>query len=241
MKSAIGGTIAAILLFVVAAACWSQARVARQVGEAHRRLATLHYDAEDGLDDAQTIWNRLPWPGTSDEDIQRQRNTVAYWRAQYASLTDLSLVEGADALTDPKRLLTAANASFRSAIPDGGDRKAAINRLDLVIQSYADVLRRDANSVEAAYNYEYVSRLRDTLAKAPPPRPGAARDRERVPAAKPENVSVDLPAGNTIHGRPGGPPEETDMSDFKTISPMRYDEREEQTDPGRGKELRRKG
>ena len=28
------------------------------------------------------------------------------------------------------------------------------------------------------------------------------------------------------------------MSDFKTISPMRYDEREEQMDPGRGKELR---
>jgi hypothetical protein len=31
------------------------------------------------------------------------------------------------------------------------------------------------------------------------------------------------------------------MSDFKTITPMRYDEREEQMDPGRGKEFRRKG
>jgi hypothetical protein len=54
-------------------------------------------------------------------------------------------------------------------------------------------------------------------------------------------VSVDLPTGPTVHGRPGGPPEGTDMSDFKTITPMRYDEREEQMDPGRGKELRRKG
>ena len=31
------------------------------------------------------------------------------------------------------------------------------------------------------------------------------------------------------------------MSDFKTITPMRYDEREEQMDPGRGKELQAQG
>lgn len=239
MKNAVIGAIAAIVLFAIAAASWSEARTARQMGEAHRRLATLHYDAEDGLDEGRSIWSRLPWPtGTSEEDIQRQRSTVTYWRAQYASLTDLSQITGADALTDPERLLTIANASFRSSMPDMGDRKAAVNRLDMVVQAYADVLRRDASAVEAAYNYEYVSRLRDQIAKAPPVRPGAAREKKPAPE---ENVSVDLPPGNTIHGRPGGPPEETDMSDFKTISPMRYDEREEQTDPGRGKELRRKG
>ena len=53
--------------------------------------------------------------------------------------------------------------------------------------------------------------------------------------------SVDLPAGPTIHGNPGGPPDETPMGDFKTVTPMRYDEREEQMDPGRGQKLQRKG
>ena len=52
---------------------------------------------------------------------------------------------------------------------------------------------------------------------------------------------VDLPAGLTIHGRPGGPPEGESMSDFKTVTPMRYDEREEQMDPGRGQKIQRKG
>ena len=31
------------------------------------------------------------------------------------------------------------------------------------------------------------------------------------------------------------------MSTFKTVTPMRYDEREDQTEPGRGKEFKRKG
>ena len=131
----------------------------------------------------------------------------------------------------------AANAAFRTSAPQVGDRKAAVERLDAVIQQYADVLRKDPNNADAAYNYEFVSKMRDTLAKAP-----AKGSPERQEGGrKPELVSVDLPAGPTIHGRPGGPPEGTPMSDFKTITPMRYDEREEQMDPGRGKEIRRKG
>lgn len=237
MRSAAGGIILAIVLFVAAAASWSEAKLSRSVAEAHRRLATLHYDAEDDLDQAGSMWNRLPWPaGTSEEDVRRQRGTVAYWRTQYQSLADLTLATGAQALTDPHMLLVAANASFRAGTMDTTDRRAAVGRLDTVLLSYADVLRRDPDAADAAYNYEYVSRLRDTLAKAPAR--GAAREKK---AADVEDTTVDLPAGPTIHGRPGGPPEGTDMSDFKTISPMRYDEREEQMDPGRGKEQKRKG
>ena len=56
-----------------------------------------------------------------------------------------------------------------------------------------------------------------------------------------EQGIVDLPVGPTIHGRPGGPPESESMSDFKTVTPMRYDEREEQMDPGKGQKIQRKG
>ncbi len=203
-----------------------------------RRLATLHYDADDNLDEAASVWSRLPWPeGTSEGDVERQRATVAYWRSQYQSLTDLTLATGAGALTDPHMLLVAANASFRASVPETGDRKAAVSRLDTVMLSYADVLRRDPAASDAAYNYEFVSRMRDTFAKTPAAKGGA---REKTPDT-PADVSGDLPVGPTIHGRPGGPPEGTDMSDFKTISPMRFDEREDQTDPGRGRQIKRKG
>ena len=100
--------------------------------------------------------------------------------------------------------------------------------------AYADVLRKAPTMTDAAFNYEYVVKLRDRVAKAP------AR-RGPPPKAAPLEESVDLPIGPTLHGNPGGPPDETPMGDFKTVTPMRYDEREEQMDPGRGQKLQRKG
>ena len=238
MRSMVGGTILALLLFVVAAACWSEAQVTRRVAEAHRRLATLHYDAEDDIDGAVTVFNRLPWPaGEGSGDVKRHRATVSYWMVRYDSFADIPLATGQQAVNDPSLLLLAANAAYRNAAPQVGDRKAAVERLDAVVQQYADILRKDPDNADAAYNYEFVSKMRDTLAKAPAK--GAPKDNKK--AEKAELVSVDLPSGPTVHGRPGAPPEGTPMSDFKTVTPMRYDEREEQMDPGRGKEIKRKG
>lgn len=235
MKNVAVGIVLALVLFVVGAACWSEAQVTRRVAEAHRRLATLHYDVEDNIGNAGSLWKRLPWPaGASEDDVRRHRATVSYWRSRYDSLTDLPLATGAQSLTDPRTLLVSANASWRAVPPTTTDRKATVDRLDGVIQAYAAILRRDPTAADAAFNYEFVSKVRDTLAKASPAK-GQVKDK------KTESVSVDLPAGPTVHGRPGGPPEGTDMSDFKTILPMRYDEREEQMDPGRGKEIKRKG
>jgi hypothetical protein len=237
MKSMVSGTVLAVVLFIVAAACWTEARVTRSVAEAHRRLATLHYDPEDNLDQGVTVFNRLPWPGGEGaSDVRRYRATVSYWTVRYDALAEIPMATGQEAVSDPSLLFTAANAAFRNSTPTVGDRKAAVERLDAVIQQYAEILRKDPNYSDAAYNYEYVTRLRDALAKGPAKAP--AKDKK---AEKAEPPSVDLPAGPTVHGRPGAPPEGTPMSDFKTITPMRYDEREEQMDPGRGKEIRRKG
>jgi hypothetical protein len=239
MKSAIGGLLIAVLLIAAGALSWSQARATRRLADAHERLATLHYDLDDESDATTVVLDRLPWAaGTVRDDVQRHRATVTYWLSRYESLTDMTSGSGAPAPTDPAVLLVAANAAFRASAPQSLDRRSAIERLDGVIQAYADVLRKDPTYADAAFNYEFVAKLRDSLAKAPPAG-RAARDRKATP--KPEDVSVDLPSGPTVHGRPGGPPEGTEMSDFKTITPMRYDEREEQMDPGRGSKIRRKG
>lgn len=241
MRSVVGGLVLAVLLFAAGALSWSEAAATRRVAQSHLRLATLHYDADEDADRPNPLLDRLPGMGSLANDVDRHNATVAYWLARYQSLADTSGANGAGpAPDDPALLFVAANAQFRASGSRTADAKMAVERLDGVIQAYADVLRRDPSMTDAAYNYEFVARLRDTIAREKPAT-RAAREKKLAAAARPEEVSVDLPAGPTIHGLPGGPPEGVPMSDFKTLSPMRYDEREEQMEPGRGKAIRRKG
>jgi len=243
MKGVFGGLVLAVVLFAAGILSWSEAAATRRVAQSHLRLATLHYDAEeDATDRPNPLLGRLPGMGSLADDIDRQKATVDYWLAHYQSLADPSGATGAaPAADDPTLRLVAANAQFRASAPRTADPKVAVERLDGVIQAYADVLRRDPSLSDAAYNYEYVARLRDTIAREKPAARAAREKKLASVVPKTEEGTLDLPAGPTIHGLPGGPPEGVPMSDFKTLSPMRYDEREEQMEPGRGKAIRRKG
>lgn len=237
MKSIAAGLILAALLFAGGTLSFQESRHARRLAEAHQRLATLQYTDESDLASDATMLDRLPPPlGLAEGTEARHQATVSYWLARYTSLTDSTNAGKGPAPTDSTLLLLAANAAFRTSAPQSADVKAAVARLDTVVQAYADVLRKDSTQSDAAYNYEFVVKLRDSIAKGPK----NARAAKKGPPEPPDE-SVDLPTGTTIHGRHGGPPEGESMSDFKTVTPMRYDEREEQMDPGRGQKIQRKG
>jgi hypothetical protein len=237
MKSVVVRLLMAAVLFAGAAALWAEARVARRVAEAYRRFATLKYDVDDRIGDPTSALDRVPLPlDTVATNVRRHRATVSYWRSEYGALTaPLEAAEQQAVAADATLMLVRANASFRGSLSRLGDT-AIIERLDGVINDYAEVLRADASQVDASYNYEYAVRFRDKVAKLRP------RDRptKGLPPAEPEILSVDLPTGPTIYGRPGGPPPEIPGNQFKTLAPMPYDEREE-TDPGRGAAPRRRG
>ena len=235
MKTLIGRLLIAALLLAGAAASWSEATVARRVAEAYERFATLHYDRDDGIGETASVLDRVPLPiDTLGSDVRRHRTTVSYWRGEYGALSAPADVKDAGA-ADPTVMLMRANASYRGSL-DRLDDPAILERLDGIVEAYAEVLRADPSQADASYNYEYVVKFRDRLAKLRP------RDRSTKGAPKrdPEIESVDLPTGPTIYGRPGGPPPEIPGSEFKTIAPMPYDERE-QTEPGKGAAPRRRG
>jgi len=231
MKSVASGIILALVLFVIAGVAWNEAKITRDVAASHQRIATLRFD-EDPPAEAGNLLDRLPLPGSSRDDIERHRAQVNYWLARYEALKPLTGATGTPPASDPTLRYIAANGAYRASHPEVGDKKAAVERLDAVMQEYADVLRADPEFTDAAYNYEYVVRIRDILAKGHP----APKAYTGTP-----DTSVDLPNGPTLHGRPGFPPETVPMSDFKTVSPMRFDEREEQQQPGKGKAPVRKG
>ena len=49
MRAVIPRLLVALILFAAAGLAWREAALARRVAAAHSRLATLHFDAEDGI------------------------------------------------------------------------------------------------------------------------------------------------------------------------------------------------
>ena len=112
----------------------------------------------------------------------------------------------------PPLLFVAANASFRDSATQAAIAKPRSSGWTRVMQGYADVLRKEPDYADAAYNYEFVSRMRDTLAKAPR---DAARRKEETERTQ-QSVSIDLPAGPTFMAVRAVRPKGLSMSDFKT-------------------------
>jgi hypothetical protein len=226
---------------LLALACFIGAVIASRVGSeterlaaAHQRLAILQYDTAQAIDDPSNTGEQSRWQLRAlTGDVRRHQTEVTYWLGRYSALTPLIDGGATETARDPGVMFIAANAAFRSTRPETGDRKSAVERLDSVMQAYAEVLRADPTMADASFNYEYVARARDMIAK------GVKQPKvEKDPT---DALATDLPVGSTVHGRHGAPPATVPMDDFKTISPMRFDEREDQAQPGRGATQRRRG
>ena len=121
--------------------------------------------------------------------------------------------------------LLATNAEYRALRQTGGPWQAVVARLDAIGKRYADILRNEPTNEDAAYNYEFIVRLRSSVVGAKQPMP--AGDYAYT--------------GVTPHGVAGAPPEDSDAKKFKMIVPMLPDERQEAEEAGRTARKVRKG
>jgi hypothetical protein len=232
MKTVITRLIVAAVLALGAWLSWSEAKLTARVADAKERLATLDLQVDADLDAEHTLSDYLSiGPQPLSADIRRTRTTVEYWLGRYGEVT-----EEANGDLDAEVLLSAANAAFRSHEREGGAGPAQVLRLDSVLQAYVAVLKAAPKHMDAAYNYEYVSRVRDQMARS-----GGkpVKDMQRAAAAprRPGN----LPAGPTVHGRPGGPPPDMKAEEMEVIAPMNYGDREAQPEATPGVRRERKG
>lgn len=243
MRVVLGPALVAVVLFGAGAVCWRAGELEARMANAHEGLAMLQYgpvaDEYGGIEASVGFAGRLPWvTDTLLSEIHQRRASADYWRSQYDTLIVKRDNSGDVEEEDPAILLLAANAEFRASQRHAGDRQAVLRGLDATLKTYGDVLRKDPGNVDAAYNYEYIARLRSTIAKD---RPGSPPRRDRTPTTHPQIVTAgDLPTGRTIHGAPGAPPI-TDMEQFKIHIPVRPDERPGGIEGGEGAELERKG
>jgi hypothetical protein len=246
MRKVLGQAAIALVLFGLGFIAWNAGTLQGRVADAHEELAMLRYntaDAEYGdIESSMGYVSRVPWVGDALlTDVRGDRATGDYWQARYDALAPKRDEAGSTIEQQPNELLLAANAGFRTSQRDTADRQMTLRRLDAAIKTYTDLLKKSPDA-DAAYNFEYIVRLRDTLSKAKPAPPGKREDPAKaVQRLTGVVMAGDLPEGRTVHGDPGAPPPNTDMTQFKMHIPVRPDERQGGSDAGQGKEKIRKG
>jgi len=204
-----------IVLVSAGAVLWRSSEHERRLAAAERDLVTLKYDAAaaGAAQPGGRLAGLLPM-SSANADAKNLASTAGYWRGDYDA-----------AIENPDAKLLAANATYRKVRLAGGSWQAVVGRMDSLAKQYAEILRVDPSNTEAAFNYEYVVRLRSVIAQRKLP----------VPPVDPKNSTA------TIHGFAGAPPEEAEMKKFKMIVPMRPDERLEAEKAGKGTTKVRKG
>ena len=136
----------------------------------------------------------------------------------------------------------AAPAKIKGKRPPKEPKPKKTSALDAAVKAYTELLKKDPGNADAAYNFEYAIRLRDTVSKTRPAPPGRKEDPSKaIQKLTGVQMAGDLPDGRTMHGDPGAPPPNTDMTQFKMHIPVRPDERQGGSDAGQGKQKVRKG
>ena len=233
MRMAVGYLIVVILLLTGGEILRRTATFEDALSSTQEHLTTQNPADTPAQDDerAAPLAASLPWVGPSIRaDLRRQRAIAAYWRGDYAALTGADLSgprngqtsDQQEQLSDGATRFIEANAMFRDLARESGNRQVLIRGLDAVLKAYVSVLEIDPNAVDAAYNFEFASRVRGALAAG------------RV-------NSIKLPTNSNMNGEKGSPPPQTKPTEFNIIVPLRPEERQEQADPGSSGPPQRKG
>jgi hypothetical protein len=215
----------AVVVIGIGAGLWVAGELQSRHTAARRAFLTMHYSAPIEQYDAIEPAARF-LPDAWHADLRTRRAESQYWLQQYALVGRQTDPERRDdrAAFAAAHLMLIANAAYRE-VAEAFDEA----RLDGIARLYLDVLERDPERIDAAYNYEFVIRQRNALS-----RDRAAQRRSKVAATAPG-------AGSTLHGAPGAAPDQTDVGDFKIIVPQRPEERRAQPDAGAGAAKVRKG
>jgi hypothetical protein len=228
MKGVTAYVAAAVVLTVLGGICLAGGFVDRQIVRTQEHFVALKYgesaEAFDTVERYLKYGSWIPWIGRQVNDVRTRRAAMYYWQRQY----DRIVPQQADPLTGIPEAsvnlqLIAANAAYRKSQPAAKDRTSTLRALDAAVNAYFVVLKNAGGNEAAAYNYEYIVRLREDV------------DKGRR-AANLTDTAEDGPAG-----RQGGPPPQGSKPEFKILIPLEPGEMDKATEPGRGTPIERKG
>lgn len=228
MKGFASYLVVALLLAAGGLFAFGSAKFERDLAESQQSVATDRFDqAEARLDDADTYASYVRWVpqlgARAQRDLATRRAALHYWKKDYASVlpreTDpVGAVDNANVDLQ----LVVANAAFRNAQRGATDKAVQLQALDEAIGSYMAVLKNDSWNADAAFNYEYLLRLRTEIAQGKR-KPGAM-------AEKTDNL-----------GEQGSPAQSNSTKKFEIYVPLEGSERTESGEAGKGSVIQKKG
>jgi hypothetical protein len=227
MRKMLVRALIAIVLLAAGEAFRRAAAIEDRLAGTQERLTTLtatvtsasYTDVENEL----ALAARIPVIGPPLlADVRVQRARAAYWNGDYATVTAAAAAPDEED-RNPELMFLAANASYRNSIRSAAPRAVLLRNLDEALKGYGDVLKADPARTGAAYNYEFVARLRTAIGRGQ------------------QTAKIAEEAQPNMHGEEGEPPQGTKPPEFNVIVPMRPDERQEQFDAGVGGVAKRRG
>jgi len=238
MKTVILLLAAAVVLAVAGTAAFGVAAFERDMSAVEEHFATQDYAAAAArLDDAATYAGYARWiPGVgarASADIKARRAALQYWQRQYSALLPrdadpVGAVEG-----EPVELqMLVANGAYRAGQvkaagtdqAKGPGKDASLQTLQEAIGGYLTVLKGPVWDERAAYNYEFLVRVREDIAKG--------KRKELPPPPEEQDGS---------NGEAGAPFEPTNTKACEVYIPLEEGERNKASEAGKAAPNARKG
>jgi hypothetical protein len=228
MKAALKYLVTALILGGIAVAVAAAGRLDRRVARAEQQIATFAFDDAEAafgeLERSLDVAGAVSWLfGGPRSDVEARSAALRYWRGDYAGLlTDYTDASSPDVTDNLPLQFILANTAARAALDPDADREQVLQALDGAIDVYLGVLQESPGHLDAAYNYEYLLRLRADIASG-----------------------AELPAPpRSQHGREGEAPEDGALEEIEIYVPVQRDvdpEMDESPTLGAGDRIRRRG
>jgi hypothetical protein len=208
------------LLAALGTAAFLWGRLERELAQAEERMATLNYsDVQETLERAERFYervSRMPFVESAAlNEVRARRAAVHYWQRNYAAIVPAQADPiGSVPPENVELQFIVANAVFRQAQAGAKTPAAVLQALDQGIAAQLAVLKNSSRNEDAAFNYEYLLRLRAAVAVNPDAGLG----------------SDEAGTEKTTHGQPGGAPKQSDPSDFKIHIPLEAKEFENEAE-----------
>lgn len=228
MKGIIGFLVGAVVLAVLAAAAMTIGRFERDMADAQEYASTEQYDAaRQSLASAErylayTKWTPRVGAGAENE-VRSRRASLDYWQRNYeAVLPRENDPVGAVDASNLELQTIVADAAYRASRAAATDKQTTVQAFDEAIGAFQTVLKNETWNADAAFNYEFLIRERDLVAKG-----------QRKPGAPPE------PQGQ--FGNSGQPAQSGNTKKFEIYVPLNGNERSKAGEAGKGSSNPRKG